>query len=154
MAQTPTETPTPLERREQRHEAHTRSTYAAFLKELSEKGGMAPDLAGCAAAAVVNALLQRIQPSEAKDLEAQLPRRLVEFLPRPELWRAGPSPLGKSKEDFLRAVAEDLGMEVSRVEPVVRAVLNTLREHISEGEAEDVERNLRPDLRELWRRPQ
>jgi uncharacterized protein (DUF2267 family) len=148
MAQTPTETP--LSRREQRHESHTGSTYAAFFKELCEEGRLERELAECAAVAVVHALLQRIQPTEAKDLEAQLPRKLVEMLPARE---AGPALEGKSKEDFLGAVAEALRLDAAAVEPVVRAVLHTLRAHISEGEAEDVEHNLRPDLRELWRRP-
>jgi uncharacterized protein (DUF2267 family) len=148
MAQTPTETP--LSRREQRHESHTASTYAAFLAALCAEGPLERGLAECAAPAVVHALLQRIQPTEARDLEAQLPRKLVELLPPRE---AGPE-VGKSREEFLRAVGEALRLEPAAVEPVVRAVLVTVREHISQGEARDVEHNLRADLRELWGRRQ
>ncbi len=148
MADNPTETP--QSRGEKRHESHIGSTYAAFIRHLCEVGKLDKGVAECAAVSVVNALLHRIQPGEAKDLRAQLPRKLVEFLPQ-----AGPEKqeraFGKSREDFLKVVAEDLRKDISEVEPLVRAVFQGLREHISEGEAEDVESNLPHDLQDLWR---
>jgi uncharacterized protein (DUF2267 family) len=151
MADNPTETP--QSRSEKRHESHVGSTYAAFIRHLCDVGKLETGVAECAAVSVVNALLHRIQPGEAKDLTAQLPRKLVEFLPK-----EGPDKpvrsFGKSREDFLRVVAEDLRKDISEVEPVVRAVFLGLREHISEGEAEDVESNLPHDLQDLWRRTQ
>ena len=107
----------------------------------------------CAAVSVVNALLHRIQPEEAKDLQAQLPRKLLEFMPK----EGGEKPArsyGRTRDDFLRVVAEDLGKDVSEVEPVVRAVFLGLREHISDGEAQDVDSTLPPDLQDLCRRTQ
>lgn len=143
----------PQSRGEQRHQSHLGSTYAAFIKQLCEVGKLEAGMAECAAVSVVNALLHRIQPDEAMDLRAQLPRKLLEFLPR-----EGPEKrvrsFGKSREEFLRVVAEDLGKDASEVEPLVRAVFQGLREHVSEGEAQDVESNLPPDLRDLWRRTQ
>ncbi len=151
MADNPTEPP--LSRGEKRHESHTGSTYAAFIRHLCEVGKLEKGVAECAAVSVVNALLHRIQASEAKDLRAQLPRKLLEFLPQ-----EGPEKpvrsYGKSREEFLRGVAEDLGKDSSEVEPLVRAVFQGLREHISEGEVEDVESNLPRDLQDLWRRTQ
>jgi uncharacterized protein (DUF2267 family) len=152
MADTPTDT-TPLSRSEQRHESHLDSTYAAFIKHLCQVSHLQPELAECAAVSVINALLHRIQPDEAKDLRAQLPRKLVRFLP-PEAQPSATRSFGKSREDFLRAVAEDLRKDVSEVEPLVRAVFTALREHISEGEAQDVESNLSHGLVDLWRRTQ
>ncbi|WP_158501708.1 DUF2267 domain-containing protein [Vitiosangium sp. GDMCC 1.1324] len=151
MADTPTGGP--QSRSEKRHQSHIGSTYAAFIKHLCEVGKLDAGLAECAAVSVINALLHRIQPGEAKDLQAQLPRKLLDFLPKED----GSKPrrmLGKSREDFFRAVAEDLRKDVSEVEPIVRAVFQGLREHISEGEAEDVESNLSKDLQDLWRRTQ
>ena len=150
MAHTDTdmqETPR-MDRRAQRHQSRTGSTYAAFIKDLRQAGNLDRHLAECAAVSVVGALIRRIQPTEARDLEAQLPRRLVEFLPRPETAR-GPRRFGRL--ELLQTVAEDLGVDVTRVEPIIRAVFTTLRNHISEGEAEDVEHNLPADLQALWR---
>ncbi len=151
MADTPEETP--LSRSEKRHQSHLGSTYAAFIKHLREVGKLESGVAECAAVSVLNALLHRIQPGEAKDLKAQLPRKLVEFLP-PQGAEQPVRAFGKSREDFLRVVAEDLRKDVGEVEHLVRAVFQGLREYISEGEAEDVESNLSPELRDLWRRTQ
>ena len=151
MADTPTGGP--MSRSEKRHQSHLGRSYAAFIKHLAEVGKLEAGVVECAAVSVINALLHRIQPTEAKDLTAQLPRKLVEFLPK-----EGQQPgrdYGRSREDFLRVVGEDLRKEdASEVEGLVRAVFQGLREHISEGEAEDVESNLPPDLQDLWRRTQ
>jgi uncharacterized protein (DUF2267 family) len=152
MADNPTETP--LSRSEKRHESHLSTTYAAFIRHLCEVGKLETEVAECAAVSVVNALLHRIQPGEADNLRAQLPRKLLEFLPKERQAAPGPRAFGKKREDFLRVVAEDLRKDISEVEPLVRAVFQGLREHISEGEAEDVESNLPPDLQDLWRRTQ
>ncbi|WP_224244967.1 DUF2267 domain-containing protein [Hyalangium gracile] len=137
------------QRRMQRHESHVHATYAAFIRQLGELGPMDAETAECAAVSVLSALERRILPREARDLEAQLPRLLVEFLPPPEQRPARPHRFGR--EEFLRTVAEDLRKPVEEVEPLVRAVFQAFRELISEGEAEDVASNLPPDLRALWR---
>ena len=108
-----------------------------------------PSLAECAAVAVLRALERRILPAEAKDLEAQLPRRLVDFLPPLEQRPQRPRRFGK--EEFLQTVADDLEKPVEEMEPVVRAVFRAMRDLISEGEANDVASNLPPDLQALWR---
>ena len=150
MADTPAQPP--QSRSAKRHESRIGASYAAFIQHLCEVGKLEPGLAECAAVSVINALLHRIQPDEAKDLTAQLPRKLVEFLPK-----EGQQPgrvEGRSRDDFLRGVAEELRKDVSEVEGLVRAVFQGLREHISEGEAEDVESNLPRELQDLWRRTQ
>jgi len=137
------------QRRVQRHEAHTRSTYAAFIHHVCEVGTLEPALAECAAIAVLSALERRILPAEAKDLEAQLPRLLVEFLPPLEQRPLRPRRFGK--QAFLQTVADDLARPVEEMEPLVRAVFRAMRDLISEGEANDVASNLPPDLQALWR---
>jgi uncharacterized protein (DUF2267 family) len=131
-----------MQRRVQRHESHTRSTYAAFIRHLCEVGKLEPSLAECAAVAVLRALERRILPAEAKDLEAQLPRRLVDFLPPLEQRPQRPRRFGK--EEFLQTVADDLERPVEEMEPLVRAVFRAMRDLISEGEADDVASNLPP----------
>ena len=135
-------------RRLQRHLAHTRATYAHFIKHLCAVGELEPAVAEAAAISVVSALERRIQPGQARHLEAQLPRRLVAFLPR-EPGPAGVRRFGRAA--LLQTVADDLRMDVSEVEPIVRAVIAGLRDRISEGQADDVANNLPEDLRALWR---
>jgi uncharacterized protein (DUF2267 family) len=138
-----------MQRRVQRHKSHVGSTYAAFIRHLCTLGSMDPEVAECAAVSVLSALERRILPQEARDLEAQLPRKLVEFLPPPEQRPVRPHRFGR--EEFLRTVAEDLGTPVEEVESIVRRVFQAFQEQISPGEAEDVASNLPPDLRALWR---
>lgn len=143
----------PLElRRQQRHESRTSQTYAAFLKRLSERGGMTPSTAEQAAVSVLCALEQRIFGEEARDLEAQLPQKLRELMHRCERHEAGPPPDKFGRAEMLDMVAGDLGLKAEAVEPIIRAVFATLQERISEGEAEEVMNQLPHDIRDLWQR--
>ncbi|MCP3098191.1 DUF2267 domain-containing protein [Myxococcus sp. K15C18031901] len=140
------------ERRARRRAAHASQTYAAFIKRLCDRGGMSPAVAQQAAVSVLCAVEQRINSDETRDLEAQLPNKLADLLHRCE--RHEDELPGKfGREDLLRRVGEDLALNPDAVEPVVRAVLNSIRDLISEGEAEDVMSQLPEDLRELWRHP-
>jgi len=139
-------------RRAQRRESRASQTYADFLKQLSERGGMSPSVAEQAAAAVLCAIEERIMPEEAQDMTAQLPVKLTELLHRCERHEHGGPPRKFGKEEMLQRVGEDLALQPEAVEPVVRAVCNVLRSRLSEGEAEDVMNQLPEDLRALWRR--
>ncbi|MCI0573687.1 MAG: DUF2267 domain-containing protein [Myxococcaceae bacterium] len=132
----------------QRHASRTGTTYAAFIRHLCEVGNLEPAVAECAAIAVLSALERRIRPEESRQLEAQLPRKLVEFLEVSGARTSAPRRFGKGA--FLESVADDLRMDPAKVEPVVRAVLAALQDQISEGEAADVAAQLPEDLRALW----
>ncbi|NMO18589.1 DUF2267 domain-containing protein [Pyxidicoccus fallax] len=142
----------PIEvRRAQRAESRASQTYKAFLNRLCERGGMSPAVAEQAAVSVLCALEQRIYSEEALDLEAQLPRKLTELLHRCERHEEElPPKFGR--EELLKRVGEDLSLNPDAVEPVVRAVLDSIRHLISEGEAEDVMGQLPADMRDLWGR--
>ncbi|HEY8207235.1 MAG TPA: DUF2267 domain-containing protein [Myxococcaceae bacterium] len=147
------ESPGPLdERRLQRRESRANQTYTAFLRDLCRIGAMAPEFAEQAAVSVLCALEQRLIPEEARDLEAQLPIKLLNLLTRCERHRQT-APLKYTREQLLEMVAGDLNMQPDEVEPVIRAVFATIRERVSEGEVEDVVNMLPRDLRDLWQRP-
>lgn len=139
-------------RRLQRRETRANQTYVAFLKDLCRIGGMAPEFAEQAAVSVLCALEQRLMREEAKDLEAQLPLKLQNLLVRCER-HTGPAPVKFGQGEMLEMVAADLNMKPDEVEPVIRAVFATIREHVSEGEIDDVLQQLPRDLRDLWQRP-
>lgn len=142
----------PLEvKRAWRRESRTSQTYAAFIKHLCDRGGMSPSVAEKAAVSVLCGLEQRIFGEEALDLEAQLPRKLTELIHRCERHESGPPPRKFGREEMLRMVGEELGLEPGAVEPVVRAVFDALRDQVSEGEVEQVISQLPEDLRDLWR---
>lgn len=139
-------------RRARRSAAHASQTYRAFIKHLCERGGMSPAVAEQAAVSVLCAVEQRINSEETEDLEAQLPGKLTELLHRCER-HEDELPGGFGREELLKRVGEDLALNPDAVAPVVRAVLNAVRDQISEGEAEDVMDQLPEDLKELWRHP-
>jgi uncharacterized protein (DUF2267 family) len=137
------------QRRQQRRESRQSQTYKAFLKRLCEKGRYSEEIAEQSAVSVLCALEQRLMPEEARDMEAQLPMKLQNLLYRCEK-HLGQAPQKFGREEFLAMVAEDLGMQSSETESVVRHVFDTLREQVSEGEIEQVIQQLPADLRELW----
>ncbi len=149
MSNRPTNETEVKESRELRHEAHTRESYARFIKRLCGIGPIERDLAECAAVAVMMALERRLPADEARDLEAQLPSKLVEFLPPPD--KRSPRPHKFGREEFIQTVADDLLKSPEEAERLTRLVFRAIREQISEGEARDVEGNLPPDLQALWR---
>lgn len=138
-------------RRQQRHESRTSQTYTAFLKRLCERGGMSPHTAERAAVSVLCTVEQRIFSEEARDLEAQLPQKLVILLQRCER-HEGPPPKKFGRAEMLEMVGQDLSLNPDAVEPVVRAVFSSIQDEISDGEAEQVMNQLPRDLRDLWQR--
>jgi uncharacterized protein (DUF2267 family) len=140
------------QRRMQRHDSRTSQTYKAFLKNLQSIGSMNAEFAEQAAVSVLCVLEQRLTRDEAAHMEAQLPVKLTKLLSRCDRHLEA-SPVKLDREEFLQMIASDLGMQVSEVEPVIRAVFAAVREQISEGEVEDVIGQLPAQFRDLWQRP-
>lgn len=148
MAERGDERPGTDRRRMERHEQHLAQTYTRFLRELEEQGvdrGLAPK----AIESVLCALEQRLVESESRHLEAQLPRKVRALLQRCPR-HLGRPPLRLDRDDFLRVVAEDLRCDLAQAEVLTRAVFTAVRNHISEGEAEEVAMQLPLDMRTLW----
>jgi CBS domain-containing protein len=134
--------------RAQRSESRAAQTYTFFLRDLEAKG-LDRKLARQAIQSVLCVMEQRLMSEEARHLEAQLPRKVVELLER------CPKHQGKQyrkfgRDEFLGMVAEELGVDIKEAERITCVVLSTVREHISEGEAEDVLGQLPRELRDLW----
>lgn len=138
--------------RRQRHESRAGSTYKAFLQDLRSIGGFDEAEAERAAVTVLCLLERRVHSAEAEDLNAQLPLKLRELIQRCGIHEGRPA-RKFGRDEFFRMVAEDLEKDVSEVEPIVRAVLTTVRAQVSEGEAQQFGDMLPHDLQELWRRP-
>ena len=137
--------------RAQRSESRATQTYTFFLRDLEAKAGISRERAEQAAQSVLCVLEQRLIDTEAKHLEAQLPRKLRDLLQRCPR-HMGDVPRKFKVEQFLAMVSEDLDTTPNEAERLSRAVFATVRDHISEGEAEDVMGQLPTDLRALWAR--
>jgi uncharacterized protein (DUF2267 family) len=136
------------ETRAQRSESRAAQTFAFFLRDLEAKG-LDRKLAGQAIQSVLCVMEQRLMSEEARQMEAQLPRKVVELLERCPKHQGKPyRKFGRA--EFLGIVAGDLGVDEKEAERITCAVLATVREHISEGEAEDVLGQLPHELRTLW----
>lgn len=140
------------ELRRQRSEVRQSQTYKEFLKDLCRRGNYDEAFAEQAAVSVLCALEQRIVEGEAKDLESQLPRKLVGLLQRCER-HEDLRPRDLHREKFIQLVAQDLGKDAAEAETAVRTVFQTLREKVAEGEIDQVIHQLPADLRDLWGAP-
>jgi uncharacterized protein (DUF2267 family) len=136
------------EKRAQRSESRAAQTYAFFRKDLEAKG-VDRKLAEQAIQSVLCVMEQRLMSEEAAHMEAQLPRKVVGLLERCSKHQGHPyRKFGRT--EFLGMVSEDLGVDLKEAERITCAVLSTVREHISEGEAMDVLGQLPQELRTLW----
>ncbi|MCP3063429.1 DUF2267 domain-containing protein [Myxococcus sp. K38C18041901] len=137
------------ELRAKRHASRTSRTYAFFIRDLEARAGVDRALAERAAESVLCTLEQRLMGGEVKDLEAQLPQKVRDMLQRCPRHEGLPPRKFKMLE-FVQRVADDLDTTPNEAERLCRAVFVTVREHISEGEADDVMGQLPADLRALW----
>jgi len=138
--------------REQHHEGHLETTYKTFINDLCLPGDLRQDEAEGAAVAVLCTLESRIQPQESRDLEAQLPEKLQELLTHCRHGKQE-APQRFDKEAFLERIAADLDVTPEQAESLARRVFATVRDQISDGESQDVEGQLPPDIADLWRAP-
>jgi uncharacterized protein (DUF2267 family) len=123
-----------------------------FLARIAERAGLDEAAAQRAAAAVLETLGERITAGEAEDIEPQLPPEY-----REPLHRGAGRHRGKAEpfdlREFLRRVAEREGVRPSEAEEHARAVLQTLRETISEKEFDDMWAQIPDEFRVLLRSP-
>lgn len=138
-------------RRVKQHKRQVRrdQTFSRLVRALCHRSGMDEELAERGLVSVVGELRLRLTPAEVADLDAQLPSRLVDFLPVDE--RApGERPEKFHAEELFIRVAHDLSLAPEEAVPIVHFVFSVVREHISRGEAEDVGAQLPTDIAYLW----
>jgi uncharacterized protein (DUF2267 family) len=125
-------------------------TNEIFLRTVQAKiGQIDREEARRATAAVFHALRDRLTPVEAEQLAAQLPG------PLQTLWRAGEGPRRKPvrirRDEFYRRVAAEAGGVTRRdAREYTLGVFATLKDAISEGEADDALAQLPKDLKSVW----
>ncbi len=137
--------------RPSRREARAQQTYANFIKDLCRAGRLSEDFAEQAASVVLATLERRLLRGEISDLESQLPQKLIQGLGRfAPLASLLPEKL--SRDEFVQLVADQLGLQPSEAEGVIRAVFGTVRSHVSEGEIDHVLGQFPQEFADLWSR--
>jgi uncharacterized protein (DUF2267 family) len=140
-----------LRLRERRHLSRCNRTYSLLLEGLGPATGLPPAAAQRAFISVLCALQPPLPRDLTAEWRAQLPVKWQEAL-RACAPRRDPAQAQPDLEALLRRVEADIGAERARAESVTRAILSTLRAHITEGEAEQVAEALPAEFRALWGR--
>jgi uncharacterized protein (DUF2267 family) len=134
----------------QRRIARAEATYRRLLNEVrAETGVGSAEEADTVLEIVLSSLVRRLTPGEAKDLISQLPSLL-----HPMLLALPPGPdMSISRESIEAELARDLGVEPAHAAQLLKAAGATITRNISEGQMDDVRRQLQRDLREVFSAP-
>jgi uncharacterized protein (DUF2267 family) len=118
--------------------------YDEFIARVAENVGVSTAEAEQLTFATLATLAERISGREARDLAAQLPKRLQDpLLPAYE------EAEGFSFTEFVRRTAVRAGTDAAVAEVAVDAVLATLRDAVTPGEFDDVLSQLPQDFKRL-----
>jgi uncharacterized protein (DUF2267 family) len=123
-----------------------------FLRRVAGRAGVDESAAERDARAVFAALWSAVGPDEFADMRSELPKDFGPLLdaaradaPPPE--RQGPAPEPTlSADEFVRRVAERLGLDGRRAQRATEAVLEALGERVAGGQVDDLERLLPAEL--------
>lgn len=100
---------------------------------------------------ILHVLRDRVPPEEAVDFGAQLPILLAGFFY--ENYRLTDAPTKeRTKEAFFGKVQEEFQRIKLEADPelVVRAVFQTIAEHVTAGEVKDMSHSFPSELKDLW----
>jgi uncharacterized protein (DUF2267 family) len=79
-----------------------------------------------------------------------MPPEVRELL-RPALQARTEEPATFDRDEYLQRVAGELKIDRGAAESVVRSVLDAVNRHLPSKELDDVESQLPPNLKQLWR---
>jgi CBS domain-containing protein/uncharacterized protein (DUF2267 family) len=127
--------------------ARAEATYARMLARVRERTGLATgDEAGTALEVVLANVVRRLTADEAKDLIAQLPSLL-----QPKLQALPPGPDKSITREGLEAeLAQRLGVDAGSASQLLQAVGEAVVESVSQGQMDDVRRQLPAELRGIF----
>lgn len=127
--------------------ARAQATYARLLAIVRAKTGLASTMETEAALEVfLSCIVRRLSPGEAKDFLAQLPSLL-----QPKFKALPPGPDKSITREVIEAeMARRLNVDEERAADLVTTVGEALAERVSEGEMEDVRRQLPAQLRSIF----
>lgn len=121
--------------------------YDEFIKHVQSVAQLnSREEAERATHATLETIRERIVGDEAKDLAAQLPKELGEYL----RGREGENGQHFGMEEFIERVSQKEGVEPTAAVMHVRSVFAVLQDAVSPGEIADLQANLSDDYAELF----
>ena len=139
--------PSPRSPNRLRSLARAEATYARLLARVRERTGLTTsDEAGTALEVVLGHVVRRLTADEAKDLIAQLPSLL-----HPVLQALPPGPdKSITREGLEGELARRLGVDAGSAAQLVQGVGEAVVESVSQGQMDDVRRQLPAELRGIF----
>jgi uncharacterized protein (DUF2267 family) len=118
--------------------------YETFEKKVSAQAGVPRDRARVLIRATLQTLGDRITRGEARDLAAQLPKQMKDWVGtgQPEAEKFG-------VEEFIRRVSDRARVPPEEAQKAAKAVFSTLREAVTGGEFKDIMSQLPKEFSEL-----
>jgi CBS domain-containing protein/uncharacterized protein (DUF2267 family) len=138
--------PSPRSPAAQRSAARAQATYGRLRNQVQAEAGLdTPEQAETALQVVLQALVRRLTPGEAKDFIAQLPSLLHAGL------RGLPPGPDKqiTRKDIEAELARRLDISPARAAEIATAVGTSIAEHVSPGQIEDMRRQFPEELRSI-----
>jgi CBS domain-containing protein/uncharacterized protein (DUF2267 family) len=131
----------------ERRAARAEATYRRLLNQLRTNASLETAAeAEIALEVVLNSLVRRLTPDEAKDLIAQLPS-----LMQPPLAALPPGPDKRINRQTIEAeLVQRLNLEPARAGQLLTAVGTTIAQNVSAGQIKDVQRQLPEELRDVF----
>jgi CBS domain-containing protein/uncharacterized protein (DUF2267 family) len=127
--------------------ARAEATLRRMLATVGDAAGLeSEELAEAALEVVLTMLVRRLTADEAKDLIAQLPSLLQPSLRRQP---SGPDK-GVTRESIETSLARRLNIDAARAAQVLAAVGSVVAESVTEGQMDDVRRQLPEELRSVF----
>lgn len=121
--------------------------YDEFIKHVQSVAQLdSKEEAERATQATLETIRERIVGDEAKDLAAQLPQELGEYL----YGREGENGQHFDIEEFIRRVSQKEGVDPIAAVMHVRAVFAVIQDAVSPGEVADLQVNLSADYAQLF----
>ena len=125
------------------------TTLNFYRRVIDETGKTDREAVKRGAAAVLQALRDRLTCAEAEQAAAQLPRELK------EAWRTGDTadrkPIKMYRTQFYERVRRQAGLKnIREARSVTIGVFAALKAQLSPGEADDILAQLPRDLKEVW----
>jgi CBS domain-containing protein/uncharacterized protein (DUF2267 family) len=129
-----------------RSAARAEATYGRLLNQLREDSGLKAEGAETALKVVLNGLVRRLTPNEAKDLIAQLPSML-----QPALYDLPPGPDKLiTKETIEAELSRRLGVEREGAAHLLASAGALIAQSVSAGQMNDVRGQLPEELRGVF----
>ncbi len=123
----------------------------AFFSDIGRAGVLPPNVdPHDAAQGVFCVLTQRVTGGEAKEFSASMPSPLKDLLRQCTLHREE-APASFGRAEFVQKVADHFQISLDQAEALAHTVFAAMWANLPHKELDDVESQLPPDLKDLWR---